>query len=173
LPKPLWATYIDLLKLPLMEYKKVKGLTIRNPKNESDLKMFVQLFNEIWAPAKQVPGITTTELSLDDAKAISAEKILLAELEGKIVGFLVVNTEVENGEKIGVYTHLGVKKEYRKKGIASALTFKGGQYLVDKYGITKIKSIIHRSNKAAMDFINFIKFSKTVEVDEDSKLPIP
>lgn len=172
MPKTMWATYIDLLKLPLIEYKKVKGLSIRNPQSESDLDEFVLVFNQIWATGKDVSGVSTIELTLDQAKKIPAEKLFLAELEGKIVGFLIVNVEEEKGEQIGVYTHLGVLKDFRQRGIASSLTFQGGQYLFEKLGITRIKSIIHKNNKAALDFINFIKFEKTEEVDADSRLPL-
>ncbi|MHC1591466.1 MAG: GNAT family N-acetyltransferase [Candidatus Helarchaeales archaeon] len=166
-----WATYIDLLKLPLMEYKKVKGLTIRNPQSESDLEEFVKVFNEIWSSGKRASGVTRTELKLEDAKKIPKEHIFLAILDGKVVGFLIVNIEEEKGFQIGVFTHLGVLEGYRNRGIASALTFQGGQYLVDKYGITKIKAIIHKSNKTAMNFIRFIKFEKEEEVACDSEIP--
>ena len=82
---------LDVLKLPLVEFIKVKGLQIRHFNKEKDVKTFVNLFNTIWNESGG-PKITLTE---EKARALPADKVFVAEFHGEMVGFIVFDVVEE------------------------------------------------------------------------------
>ncbi|MHA1649200.1 MAG: GNAT family N-acetyltransferase [Candidatus Helarchaeota archaeon] len=157
---------LDILRLPLVEYVKIKGLQIRHYNPEQDAKTLVDLFNTIWQESGG-PNITLTE---EMAKKLPEDQVLLAEFNGKIVGFVIFDLIEEDGEKKGIFRFIGVLKEYRGKKIASAMAFRAGEILL-KYGIRKIKSYIPTKNQNALNFIKFFGFEEKHEVEYSPEFP--
>lgn len=157
---------LDILKLPLVEYVKVRGLQIRNFDKEKDPSALVELFNTIWKESGG-PAITLTEAT---AKQLPEDHVLLAEFHGQLVGFIVFDVIEEDEEKKGMIRFIGVLKEHRGKKIASAMAFRAGEYLL-RYGIKKIKSFIPEKNKTALDFIKFFGFEPGKEIEYEPEFP--
>ncbi|HUX99481.1 MAG TPA: GNAT family N-acetyltransferase [Candidatus Deferrimicrobium sp.] len=157
---------LDILKLPLVEYIKVRGLQIRDFNKESDIKILTNLFNTIWKESKG-PEINLTE---ETVKRIPADHILLAEFNKEPVGFIIFDLIEEEGEKKGVIRFIGVLKQYRGKKIASAMAFRAGEQLL-RYGIQKLKAYIPEKNQTALNFIQFFGFEKKEELDYTPKFP--
>ena len=157
---------LDILKLPLVEFIKVRGLQIRNYNQESDVDALVNLFNTIWQESRG-PSITLTK---DKAKELPEDHVLLAEFEGKPVGFIIFDVIDEAGEKKGIIRFIGVLKAHRGKKIASAMAFRAGEHLL-RYGIQKIKSYIPEKNEHALHFIQFFGFEKQEELDYNPEFP--
>ncbi len=157
---------LDILHLPLVEFIKIKGLQIRHFKKDQDAEALVNVFNKIWKESKG-PEITLTE---EEAKELPENKVIVAEFEGKIVGFVIFDLIEEEGEKKGVFRFIGVLKEHRGKKIASAIAFRAGEDLL-KHGVRKIKSFIPEKNQKAIDFIQFFGFEKNKEVEYSPEFP--
>lgn len=157
---------LDILKLPLVEYIKVRGLQIRNFNREQDTKALIKLFNTIWTESEG-PAITLSE---DLANQLPEDHVLLAEFNGQIVGFIVFDVIDEEGEKKGIIRFIGVLKEHRGKKIASAMAFRAGEYLL-RYGVKKIKSFIPQKNETALNFIKFFGFEKRKDVEYSPEFP--
>ncbi len=157
---------LDILKLPLVEFIKVKGLQIRHYNRDKDMKELINVFNTIWKES-QGPEITMTEAI---ASQLPEDHVILAEFNRKIVGFVIFDLIVEGGEKKGIFRFIGVQKEHRGKKIASAIAFRAGEQLL-RYGVTKIKSFIPDKNQKALDFINFFGFEKKEETEYKPEFP--
>ncbi len=157
---------LDILKLPLVEFVKVRGLQIRNFNRKRDANTLIDLFNRIWKESGG-PAIILTE---ETAKQLPEDQVLLAEYNGQSVGFIVFDIIDEEGEKKGIIRFIGVLKEYRGKKIASAMAFRAGESLL-RYGIKKIKSFIPEKNESALDFIKFFGFEKNKELEYEPEFP--
>jgi ribosomal protein S18 acetylase RimI-like enzyme len=151
---------LDILKLPMVEFIKVRGLQIRSFNRKQDTKLLVNLFNTIW---KESGGPTVT-LTEEVAQNLPEDNVLIAEFDRDAVGFVIFDVIEEDGEKKGVIKFIGVLKAHRGKKIASALAFRAGEYLL-RYGIKKIKTLIPAKNKNALDFIQYFGFEKKQEKD--------
>ena len=157
---------LDILKLPLVEFIKIKGLQIRYFRRDDDTKTLLDLFNTIWAESEG-PSITLTE---EMAKQLPEDHVLLGEFNGKPVGFIIFDTIEEEGEKKGIIRFIGVLKEYRGKKIASAMAFRAGEDLL-RFGIQKIKTFIPGKNQNALNFIKFFGFEKKTDLDYQPEFP--
>ncbi len=157
---------LDILKLPLVEFIKVKGLQIRHFNKAKDVKTLVKLFNTIW---KESGG---PEITLNDEKALQLpeDRVFVAEFHGEMVGFIVFDVIEEDGEKKGMFRFIGVLKEHRGKKIASAMAFRAGEDML-RHGITKVKSFIPEKNQKALNFIKFFGFEETEEVEYSPEFP--
>ncbi|MHA1265023.1 MAG: GNAT family N-acetyltransferase [Candidatus Helarchaeota archaeon] len=158
---------LDILKLPLVEFIKIKGLQLRHYDKKRDVLKLVSLFNTIWAESGE-PSITLTE---EVAKQLPEEKVIIAEFHGELVGFVIFDVIEEEGEKKGVFRFIGVHPDYRGKKIASAMAFRAGEDML-KYRITKIKSLIPEKNDEALHLMKFFGFESRKEVDYTPKFPI-
>lgn len=157
---------LDILKLPLVEFIKIKGLQIRHFNQKLDVKTLVKVFNVIWEESEG-PNVTLTE---EMAMQLPEDHVLLAEFNGQLVGFIIYDVINEGGEKKGIIRFIGVLKEYRGKKIASAMAFLAGENLL-RYGIKKIKIYIPEKNQTALNFIQFFGFEKKQEVDYTPVFP--
>jgi GNAT superfamily N-acetyltransferase len=157
---------LDILKLPMVEFIKVRGLQIRSFNRKQDVKLLINLFNTIWKESEG-PTMTLTE---DVAQKLPEDHVLIAEFNRDAVGFVIFDVIEEEGEKKGIIKFIGVLKAQRGKKIASALAFRAGEYLL-RYGIKKIKSLIPAKNKNALDFIEYFGFEKKLEKDYTPEFP--
>lgn len=157
---------LDILKLPLVEFIKIKGLQIRNFMRMQDTKTLVELFNTIWKESEG-PAITLTE---EIANQLPIDHVLLADFNGQPIGFIIFDVIEEKGEKRGIIRFIGVLKEYRGKKIASAMAFRAGENLI-RYGIKKIKIFIPEKNQNALDFIKFFGFEKKKVIEYSPEFP--
>ena len=157
---------LDILKLPLVEFIKVKGLQIRHFNKAIDVKALVNLFNTIWKESGG-PEITLTE---EKARDLPEDKVFVAEFHGEMVGFIVFDVVEEEGEKKGMFRFIVVLKEYRGKKIASAMAFRAGEDML-RHRITKVKSFIPEKNQKALHFIKFFGFEETEEVEYSPEFP--
>ena len=157
---------LDILKLPLVEFIKVKGLQIRHFNKNKDVKPLLNLFNTIWKESGG-PEITLTEKK---ALTLPEDRVFVAEFHGEMVGFIVFDVVEEEGVKKGMFRFLGVSKEHRGKKIASAMAFRAGEDML-RHGITKVKSFIPEKNQKAINFIKFFGFEETEEVDYSPEFP--
>ena len=106
---------IDIGSVNLIEARRTPGLTIRGCRR-SDMRELVRVFNEVFSDtADPYPSITE-----DDLCSLPSDRILLAESEGEIVGFLMCGIKTIEGEKVGVIGYVGVLKNYRRKGIGTS-----------------------------------------------------
>jgi GNAT superfamily N-acetyltransferase len=157
---------LDILKLPMVEFIKIRGLQIRNFNRKQDINLLVNLFNTIWKESEG-PNILLTE---EMAQNLPEDHVLIAEFERAAVGFVIFDTIEEEGEKKGIIKFIGVLKAFRGKKIASALAFRAGEYLL-RYGVKKIKTLIPEKNKNALDFIQYFGFEKKEEKDYTPEFP--
>ncbi|MHA1131351.1 MAG: GNAT family N-acetyltransferase [Candidatus Helarchaeota archaeon] len=157
---------LDIMHLPLVEFIKIKGLQIRHFNRKTDAVALLNIFNAIWKESGG-PPISLTE---EQAKQLPEDKVIVAEFEGKIVGFVMFDVIEEEQEKKGIFRFIGVLKEYRGRKIASAIAFRAGEDLL-KYGIRKVKSFIPETNQKAIDFIQFFGFEKRKAVDYAPQFP--
>lgn len=157
---------LDILKLPMVEFIKVRGLQIRNFNRKQDTKLLVNLFNTIWKES----GGPTVVLTEEVAQNLPEDHVLIAEFEREAVGYVIFDVIEEDREKKGVIKFIGVLKEQRGKKIASALAFRAGEYLL-RYGVKKIKTLIPAKNKNALDFIQYFGFEKKNEKDYTPEFP--
>lgn len=157
---------LDILKLPLVEFIKVKGLQVRHYNIKQDAAKLVSIFNRIWVDSG-IPDVTLTE---EKAKKLPAEKVFVAEYNGEMVGFIVFDVVEENGEKKGIFRFIGVLRDYRGKKIASAMAFRAGEDLL-RHGIQKLKSFIPEKNQKALNFIKFFGFEEKEDVEYSPEFP--
>ncbi|TFG04786.1 MAG: GNAT family N-acetyltransferase [Promethearchaeota archaeon] len=157
---------LDVLKLPLVEFVKVKGLQLRYFNKDQDAKALADLFNTIW---KESSG---PEMTLSEARAreLPENRVILGEIDGQLVGFVIFDLLEEEGEKKGIFRFIGVRKEYRGRKIASAMAFRAGEDLL-RFGITKVKSFIPEKNTEALKLMNFFGFEKKKDLEYTPKLP--
>ena len=90
---------LDILKLPLVEFIKVKGLQLRHFNKAKDVKLLVNLFNAIWTESGG-PEVTLTE---EKARELPEDKVFVAEFHGEMVGFIVFDIIEEGGVKKGMF----------------------------------------------------------------------
>ncbi len=147
---------LESLKIPEISSK----MKIRNIDKTREKDIFIDLFNRSFTYSKN-PFIPLTLGELDE---VPAEDIFVAEnKEGKLVGFIIVNIEEREGERIGLISQIGVHPSFRKSGVATALAVHGGLYLKDK-GIKKWICEVYSENLSAVNFIKSFGFKIEKEV---------
>ncbi len=136
----------DLKDLPLNLID--KSIIIRNLE-EGELQEYVELVNIslTHCPDPFVP------MNLDFAEKWPLEQTLVAEVDGRIVGFLMF----ESRGKMGLPVQLGVMPEYRRMGIGTSLLL---SLLKDfrERGIEDIRMKVFKNNVPALTLYKKLKF---------------
>jgi len=154
---------------------KIPGVVIRQYDKEKDFKKFVELYNYVNMQTVDPHLPTYTE---SEFKLIPNDMVFLAEIDGKLVGYVIcfirddisdkefgkyIDKElaqyVKKGERLGVLGEIGVLKEYRRKGIATALAAKVGKYFKEQ-NVDKIYAEVYAENYDAIKFIQSFGFKK-------------
>jgi ribosomal protein S18 acetylase RimI-like enzyme len=148
------------------------GVVIREVK-EDDLKSIAPLltrfyrFNEEFDPAWSTKELSEEEIEEILKRRMSAgDLILVAEVEGRIVGFLRAEIEenpfLEN-DKIVMIKELYVKPEFRRRGIARRLVDEASK-LLRKFDAKILAAEFPTLNVVANDFYKKLGFRSYVSV---------
>lgn len=136
----------DLKRLPLKLIN--KSIPIRNLR-EHELQEFVDLVNISLAHSPD-PFISMT---LDFAKKWPLDQTLVAELDGKLVGFLMF----ESRGTMGIPVQLGVLPEYRRRSVGITLLLS----LLKKFrerGIKEVRMKVFKNNEPALNLYKKLRF---------------
>jgi ribosomal protein S18 acetylase RimI-like enzyme len=153
---------INLERINLIEAKRIPNLIIRSCKSV-DMRKLARVFNEVFSDTNDpYPSITENDLG-----SLPSERILLAELNREIVGFLMCGIKTIESEKVGVIGYLGVLKQHRRKGIATSLAIEAGRYFLENR-LRKIVAEVYFLNKDSYRFMQGFGFEETAVI----KVPI-
>nr|MDO8078139.1 GNAT family N-acetyltransferase [Candidatus Freyarchaeota archaeon] len=136
----------DLRDLPLELID--RSITVRNLR-EDELEEFVDLVNTCLTHCPD-PFVSMT---LDFAKKWPLEQTLVAEIDGRLVGFLMF----ESRGKMGLPVQLGVLPEYRRRRVGTTLLLS----LLEKFreqGIEEIRMKVFKNNAPALSLYKKLKF---------------
>ncbi|MHA1252697.1 MAG: GNAT family N-acetyltransferase [Candidatus Helarchaeota archaeon] len=170
---------------------KIPGVKIRRYNREKDFSKFVELYNyvNLTTVDPHLPTYTESEFKL-----IPDDMVFLAEIDGKLVGYVIcfirepfsekefakyLDKElahyVKKGEKLGVLGEIGVLKEYRRSGIATALAAEVGKYFREQ-NVDKIYAEAYAENYEALQFIQSFGFKKigvVIVTQDEVRKPYP
>lgn len=121
---------------------------------QEDKEIFLHIYNRSFLVSPD-PFRSVSMDDLDDLKL----DIFLIKLYGKETGEISIDTEVRDGEKIGIITSLAVLPEKRRMGLGSALALRAYEFLKNNK-INIIECKVGEENKPSYTFIKFIGFKK-------------
>jgi ribosomal protein S18 acetylase RimI-like enzyme len=148
--------YLD--KISLLEARRTPDLIIRAYR-QGDATNLVRVFNSVFSKTSDpIPPITEKDLDY-----LPSERILIAELEGQIVGFLMCGIKNIEDEAVGVIGYLGVLMQYRRRGIATALAIEAGKYFLQNK-LRKVIAEVYYLNKESYRFIKGFGFNQTATI---------
>ncbi|MBD3227701.1 MAG: GNAT family N-acetyltransferase [Candidatus Lokiarchaeota archaeon] len=166
---------LDFTKKREIPEIKHPGIEIRKYNKEKDFSEFVNLYNYVNMQTVDPHLPTYTE---SEFKMIPNDMVFLAEIDDKLVGYIIcfirddiadkefgqyVDKELANyvskKERLGVLGEIGVLKEYRRKGVATALALRVGKYF-KKQNVDKIYAEVYAENVNAIKFIKSFGFKK-------------
>jgi ribosomal protein S18 acetylase RimI-like enzyme len=149
---------MDLDKINLIESRKLASLIIRsyNPREAREL---VAVFNAVFSKTGD-PIPTLTEKDLEN---LPSNRVIIAELGGQIVGFIMCGIRNIENKEVGVIGYLGVKKEFRRKGIATSLAIEAGRFFVQNR-LKKVIAEVYYLNKDSYEFIKGFGFRQTATI---------
>jgi len=132
-----------------------------------DLKRIIEIDTKILGKARPAYW----EMKLIIAEKNSPVSSLVAELDGKVVGFLIGDAsgwEYGVPESTGLIDALGVDPDYQRKGIASML-FKEMISNLKKVGVNKVTTFVTWSDWELLKFFNTVgfKLGKMVNLEFD------
>jgi ribosomal protein S18 acetylase RimI-like enzyme len=132
-----------------------------------DLKRIIEIDTKILGKARPAYW----EMKLIIAEKNSPVSSLVAELDGKVVGYLIGDAsgwEYGVPESTGLIDAIGVDPEYQRRGIASLL-FKEMIANLKKVGVTKVTTFVTWSDWEILKFFNTVgfKLGKMVNLEFD------
>jgi len=132
-----------------------------------DLKRIIEIDTKILGTAR--PGYW--EMKLIIAEKNSPVSSLVAELDGKVVGFIIGDAsgwEYGVPESTGLIDAVGVDPDYQRKGIATIL-FKEMIANLKKVGVNKVTTFVTWSDWELLKFFNTVgfKLGKMVNLEFD------
>jgi len=156
-------------KCLIQQFKNVKwgmGLTIRafRPDDIKDVcRIEKESFKDPWS------CYTFAYLHMKNP-----ESIKVAVIDGRLVGYVVVDVEMRCGKKVGHVLNLAVEQGFRRMGIGRALMDEAISY-VRKTGADEVWLEVKESNTAARKFYSSIGFVEKGRIrgyyrDEDAIL---
>ncbi|TFF91904.1 MAG: N-acetyltransferase [Promethearchaeota archaeon] len=124
---------------------------------KKDIAKINQIYHESWnashLPMKEVTEDLFMEIFEDDDT-----KFIIAELDSKDVGFILVEFNKLNKE-IGLISGLGIVPEYQGRGLGKYLAFEAWNFFRDK-GIKELRCEVYKENKVAISFIKSLGFEE-------------
>ena len=102
---------------------------------------------ELWRQADATPGVTDTAADLRRALTDSPAHVLVAEVEGRLVGSIIGTFD---GWRGNIY-RLAVHPEQRRRGIARALVTTVEERLV-RQGAKRITALVEKDHPWGMSF---------------------
>lgn len=134
------------------------GSLVIRPMVRADLDRIVEI--DVKVLGKTRPEYWEMKLELEENRAEVSS--LVAELDGKVVGFIIgYASRWEYGvpEKIGWIDTIGVDPDYRRQGIARML-FKEMAANLKKVGVATITTFVTRRDWVLLKFFNDLGFQK-------------
>jgi ribosomal protein S18 acetylase RimI-like enzyme len=125
-----------------MDESKTKGCSIREGRLED-----VPAILELWRQADATPGVTDTAADVRRALTDSPAHVLVAEVDGRLVGSIIGTFD---GWRGNIY-RLAVHPEQRRRGIARALLTAVEERLV-RQGAKRITALVEMDHPWAMNF---------------------
>ena len=102
---------------------------------------------DLWAAADSLPSVTDTPEGLLALLATDAEALLLAEIDGTVIGSLIAAWDGWRGS----FYRLAVHPDHRRRGIATALLREGERRLRAR-GAVRLTAIVADSDTVAVGF---------------------
>ena len=102
---------------------------------------------ELWRQADATPGVTDTPDDLRRAVAESPAHVLVAEVEGRLVGSIIGTFD---GWRGNIY-RLAVHPDHRRQGVARALVAEAEKRLTQQ-GAKRITALVEKDHPWAMTF---------------------
>lgn len=107
----------------------------------------VEAVLELWKQAAATPGVTDTAHDLRRAISDSPANVLVAEVDGKIVGSIIGTFD---GWRGNIY-RLAVHPDSRRRGIARALVVEVENRFA-RHGAKRITALVEKAHPLAMNF---------------------
>jgi ribosomal protein S18 acetylase RimI-like enzyme len=126
----------------MMTEKGASGLSIRACRLED-----IEAVLELWRQAEATPGVTDSVDDLRRAVANSPADVLLAEVEGRVIGSIIGTFD---GWRGNIY-RLAVHPDHRRQGIARALVSEVEKRLAER-GAKRITVLVEKEHHKAMSF---------------------
>jgi ribosomal protein S18 acetylase RimI-like enzyme len=120
----------------------LNGLTIRPCRLED-----VEAVLKLWQQAGATPGITDTADDLRRAVTASSASVLVAEVEGQVIGSIIGTFD---GWRGNIY-RLAVHPDCRRQGVARALVAEVEKRLAQQ-GARRITALVEKDHSWAMAF---------------------
>lgn len=134
---------------------------IRKFQPNTDAEKFIRCYNRAFITAPD----PYRSLTLEDVQHFKPESTFVAELYGRIVGFifLVIEPLIKQGKQIGnqgVIAGIGVDPRYRRKRIAFILATRAAKYFAENNVMELICEVYHE-NRISYNFIRSFGFTQT------------
>jgi GNAT superfamily N-acetyltransferase len=126
----------------MMTEKAAGSLSIRACRLED-----IEVVLELWRQAAATPGVTDTADDLRRAVADCPAHVLVAKVEGRLVGSI---TGTFDGWRDNIY-RLAVHPDYRRQGVARALVAEVERKLAEQ-GAWRITALVEKEHPWAMSF---------------------
>ncbi len=113
---------------------------------------------ELWRDPESPPSATDTEQALSRLLAHDPGSLLLAEVDGKIVGSLIAGWDGWRGS----FYRLAVDRRWRRRGVATALVRAGEERLRD-LGAIRLTAIVVDDQSASMALWEALGYSRQLD----------
>ncbi len=113
----------------------------------------------LWRAAEAIPSATDTEDALRCLLERDPDSLLLTEVDGKIIGSLVVAWDGWRGS----FYRLAVHPDWRREGVATALIHTGEERAA-RAGAIRLTAIVASEERAAMTLWQAAGYERQVDV---------
>jgi ribosomal protein S18 acetylase RimI-like enzyme len=118
----------------------------------------------LWSAAEAVPTVSDDAASLRRLLDSSADALLVAEVDGRLVGTLIAAWD---GWRGNLY-RLAVLPAYRRRGIARELVREGERRLADK-GAVRVSALVYAEHKPAVGLWLAVGYHRDARVGRFAK----